>query len=157
MWYIAATYLWARSNTAHQIRETSRLLQIDVLEARRAEKDFLLRDLKTEEFYQHGETLNLQKYKTAMARVREYIDTLARLTGGENSQELKSLRSLADQTAGPFLKLVAAYREKGFMDWGLEGEWRRAAHDFEHHLPKITSLTLERDLLQLRRYEKDYL
>jgi serine phosphatase RsbU (regulator of sigma subunit) len=156
-WYLATAYLWARSTTAHQIRETSRLLQIHVLEARRAEKDFLLRDLKKAGFYRHGDTPSLQRHRTAMARVREDIDTLARLTGDEHRQELDILRGLADQTEAPFRELVAAYREKGFVDWGLEGEWRKAAHDFEHHLPKIASAELETELLQLRRHEKDYL
>lgn len=49
--------------------------------------------------------------------------------------------------------LIEKIQQRGFKDYGLEGEMRKMAHTLENWLNKST---LQLEILQLRRHEKDY-
>src|SRR5204863_2162781 len=85
------------------------------------------------------------------------LDALHQMAGGEQRTLLGQVPALVKTYDDEFQKLAAAYREKGHKDWGIEGEWRKAIHDVEDHLPQARSDSLRIDYLQLRRDEKDYL
>jgi PAS domain S-box-containing protein len=128
-----------------------------ILQARHAEKNFLLRDLQKKEFYENGESKYLEKHAIAISAVQKEIHKLMSLSPGEKKKSVQKLYNLVNDYNAIFLQLVATYRERGFKDWGLLGEWRLAIHDVErrvsqHHIPNLL-----KDLLELRRHEKDYL
>ncbi|NJL14388.1 MAG: SpoIIE family protein phosphatase [Microscillaceae bacterium] len=52
-----------------------------------------------------------------------------------------------------FSQLVAAVRNRGYKDFGLEGEMRRCVHDLENRMLPNTGIIL----LNIRRWEKDFI
>jgi methyl-accepting chemotaxis protein WspA len=92
-----------------------------------------------------------------MASLSRKLEGLRRVAGGRQDVLMTEVAALLKVYQDDFLKLVAAYRERGYKDWGTEGEWRTAIHDVEQHLPKRANGALQVDYLQLRRDEKDYL
>ncbi|MBF0158592.1 MAG: HAMP domain-containing protein [Magnetococcales bacterium] len=150
--------------------EQSHLVDINrfMLEARRNEKDFLARlDMK----YASRVTELVDKIKSS-ARQIEQIEQAEQQAqpgqGGEFLSDVKQIQQLIDRYHTAFRNLVEAWQKRGLnADSGLQGEFRKAAHDLEAivnnmdnnpqtklvgHLP-----TIWRDYLTMRRHEKDYL
>ncbi|MCP4630890.1 MAG: PAS domain S-box protein [bacterium] len=121
-----------------------------LLEARRAEKDFLI----------HRKEAAADKVTQYVGRIREEavklkkIDADALAVSEQISRFMKTYHTR-------FEALVAAWRKKGLgHNAGLQGRFRDRAHELEdladnfktHFIPD-----LEKNILQLRRREKDYL
>jgi methyl-accepting chemotaxis protein WspA len=153
----AMAYLLSRSDTANAIRWSVDKIHDRFLEARSAERDFFLRDLRDKDFYERGESRNLAKHHALMTSVSEELERLRGMAGGRQEALMAEVPTLLKTYDDTFLKLVAAYREKGYKDWGVEGEWRKAIHDVEAQIPKQGNGAVQVDYLQLRRDEKDYL
>jgi hypothetical protein len=102
--------------------------------ARNAEKDFRLSGLLESEFYQGTTTQNLLKHHAAMSALEAEIQRIQRLLPDEAEDVIHKLHDVVDGYRGVFLDLVAAYRQKGFQEWGLEGEWRGAMHEVEGYV-----------------------
>jgi HAMP domain-containing protein len=85
-------------------------------------------------------------------------DGLARLDE-ISLQAATDIRALAADYLNRFESIVAAWRIKGLdEDSGLQGSFRRAAHELERLAGSTESPRgLDADVLQLRRREKDYL
>ena len=130
-------------------------IQVNLLEARRNEKDFLLRykDLGLEEARQQYVTA-VQSYVSSVQK--DVNDLRNILTTDEEINNLDQISQAIMQYETEFLAVVDLIEEKGFVDTGLEGEFRDAAHELEAELEghdaalMVTYLTLRRD-------EKDYL
>jgi methyl-accepting chemotaxis protein len=147
----------ARDQKAQDAQMAAKNIETGMLSARRNEKDFQLRDLSLPAFYQSGETDNLTKHRGSMAAMDKAITQLAEsheLRHGENFKALQAADAAYEEA---FLKLVAAYRSRGFLDWGAEGEFRAAAHGLESRILALKRPALEIGLLTIRRNEKDYL
>ncbi len=122
-----------------------------MLQARRAEKDFLLRqDLKYAE-----------RHKGIIDKMLAGADQLIELGRKEDDptdialgEEIKKL-TLSYQ--GAFQSLVAAWQTKGLTPkTGLQGDFRNAAHKLAERLNNMDTAQLKIIALQLRRSEKDY-
>ena len=122
-----------------------------MLQCRRNEKDFLLRrDLKY-----------LDSLKSNCAALTDEARSVAKLAeaGGneEGTQQANQVVSLAAEYQSEFEKLVLAWQRKGLdHKSGLQGEFRAAAHVLAEAMPVYEVNDLFIALLQLRRYEKDY-
>ncbi len=154
------------SETAYFLHESdaSGALRLNVdkigaqfLEARNAEKDFLLKDFRSQAFYEQNQSRSLARHEALMASVFRELEGLRGVASGRQKALMTEVPTLLKAYEDGFLKLVAGYREKGYKDWGVEGEWRKAIHDVEQHLPTANRGALLVDYLQLRRDEKDYL
>ena len=152
-----------------EIRRLSDQVKIGLLQARRDEKDFLLR-WQTEGYdtaYANYATL----YKQDVVNMRGYIKQLSAF-GSETGliepqyaadiahlpQEIASLNQQTDIYENSFLALVAAAQKRGSDEnTGLEGAMRAAAHNIEANVSGVTGLEpLEITYLSMRRNEKDY-
>lgn len=152
-----SSFFFRNSDHANKIHMSVDNITVKIHNARFAAMHFMLRDLIKKEFYQTGTSGYLEKHTNIIESLRRDIDRLAGMTEGERKKDVRHIRQLLDKYNISFLKLVEAYRERGFKDWGLLGEWRQAIHNVEHEVSRMKSIQLVRNLLQLRRFEKDYL
>jgi len=118
-----------------------------MLEARRAEKDFLL----------HRKKAAIGRITLYIGRVREesvklkQIDAQALVVGEQISEFMKTYHTR-------FEAIAAAWRKKGLdHNSGLQGRFRDSAHNLEDLSNEYSMPELEKNILQLRRREKDYL
>ena len=155
--YTVTGYFLGQSDAANALRWSVDKIHDQFLNARNAESDFLLRDLRDTDFYERGQSPNLAKQEALVASVSRELEGVRGVASGRQRALMTEVPALLKAHEENFLKLVAAYREKGYKDWGIEGEWRKAIHDVEQHLPKQGNGALQVEYLQLRRDEKDYL
>jgi methyl-accepting chemotaxis protein len=123
-------------------RDDARLFDHDMLQARRSEKDFLVRnDLK----YFDKVKLTLEEFKT---RIKKYEDTDL---GKEISEHM-------DEYEVEFTELVNNRKEQGLdQESGARGALRKSAHEIEEILKGAKNNELLVQMLSARRSEKDFL
>ncbi len=155
-WVASLMYFYGRSDRASTAHSIANEIDIWMLQARRNEKDFQLRDIRSADFYEKGTGTNLGIHGKSLEGLYNAIDRLAAMhqVKKQSTDDLRSAVAGYDQT---FNKLAAAYRQRGFQDWGAEGAWRAAAHDIESRLASLRNPALTVSLLTIRRHEKDYL
>jgi methyl-accepting chemotaxis protein len=156
LWVAALVFFYQRSDRASTAHSVANEIDIWMLQARRNEKDFQLRDIRTGDFYEKGTGANLDLHMKSVAGLTQAIDRLAAMHS-VSRQSTDDLRAAVAAYTDSFGKLVDAYRGRGFVDWGAEGAWRAAAHGIESALASARSPALMVSLLSVRRHEKDYL
>lgn len=124
-------------------------------EARRAEKDFLLKDFNSEVFIRTGKSAFFDKNQ----QILQESDSLIRILQAnsvcqseENKLALTTLQQDLARYNTAFETIGKLYRERGFNDMGLEGQMRVAVYFVE----EANFPTDKTDLLLLRREEKDF-
>ncbi|GAB0056475.1 Bacteriohemerythrin [Candidatus Magnetaquicoccaceae bacterium FCR-1] len=124
-----------------------------MLEARRSEKDFLLR-LEPKYAERVGEMVEKARSE---ARALAKVDDAGPETGNKIVMLLESYQRA-------FQGVVEAWKERGLNhESGSQGTLRKAVHTLETEAKKARAQSvqglgnLERDILTLRRHEKDYL
>ena len=137
------------------IKEDFKTINEMVLKMRKAEKDFLMRELTNEKFMASGES----KYSTTIDKLMLDQDSLLNyLIESRWSSKLDIKGELVDLGKnlkgyhGTFGKIVKTYLQRGYLDHGLEGELRKAIHSVEKSEFDINEVRL----LTLRRHEKDF-
>lgn len=137
------------------VEKTFKDITANVLEMRKAEKDFLMRDVKNEKFMASGES----KYVSAIDELVHIQDSLiASLVASPWSgklgieEELSGLNKNIAVYHETFDKIAKAYQQRGFKDYGDEGELRKAIRAVEESGYKLDMV----QLLTLRRIEKDF-
>ena len=126
--------------------------EIAMLEARRSEKDFMLRkDMKYPP--------RVEKKVTSIISLMDSVSKTAHKTGlGEIAQLASAIRDDAQQYMQVFKGIVQSYVAKGLTPKeGLQGEFREAAHVIMDRVPAFAVDDLYLQWLQMRRYEKDYM
>jgi len=132
--------------------------QIVMLQARRAEKDYLLR------YKQLGFTkareLYVQRFEQQVDKLAGILQKLAvhaiEIDKHKAMLKTEKLQQLLKQYQMRFLHVVELYEQRGHVDSGLEGEFRIAVHTIEDDV-RTNHPQLLASLLQMRRHEKDYL
>lgn len=124
-------------------------IQVGVLEARRDEKDFLTS--RDESF--------LPKHNKTLAGVYADIDKAQALAPDENSHALLGeVRSHVKTYHGTFNGVAEALRRAGLDDSsGLLGAMHASVDEVENLLGKYQKTELIASMLQMRRYEKDFI
>jgi len=150
-------YFFHRNHTAGKIHTIADTIERQVFLARIAEKNFVRIDLSETRFYRTGTSEYLEKNRAHISNVRAEILNLIRLWSGAREQKAQELLELSNRYRLLFSEMVQTYREIGFKDWGLLGEWRRAIHNVERAVPPDNHFEFHEAILQLRRLEKDYL
>jgi len=118
-----------------------------MLEARRAEKDFLI----------HRKEAAADKVTQYVGRIREEAVKLKKIDADALAAG-KQISMLTENYHTRFEAIVAAWRKKGLdHNSGLQGRFRDRAHDLEDLVGNFKVGSLYLQLLQLRRREKDYL
>jgi hypothetical protein len=152
-----ATYLYIN----HQQSKTKLLsanltqIQIQYLESTGHLQKFMLSGFHEADFYKSGHQKDIDqflKHQQLIIKDLENLKLQATKMGLNLNKPLNSLITLSKNTLLLGKSLKTMYLNKGFEDYGLEGEMRQYAHKLENSgkVPKI-------DILQLRRHEKDYM
>jgi methyl-accepting chemotaxis protein len=146
-----ARYRVAADN-ARMIAELNGRIEVELLEQRRAEKDFLLRnDLKKAE------------HQIALGKaIAVNIDTLLERTAATGTAELarniETMRAALRQYQGHFETVVELKRKLGLNEeMGLEGTLRASVHAVETKVDQVHEAGLMVTMLMMRRHEKDFM
>ncbi len=152
-----------------QVRRSSDQMIINLLQARQAERDFLLR-WQTEGFGT-AYTNYVPTFLREVAAVRKEIGTLTLfaeaatttstgdITRAQYIADINSLTLALNDYVQSFNEIVSANRKKGFDEnTGFQAEFRSSAKKIETIIFEQAGLEqLEITYLQIRRNEKDYL
>ena len=137
---------------AQRVRTVDRAMrnaQIAVLQARRDEKDFLLRK----------NTKYMDKHKLEMQELRKQLGTmLANIHSTDGKATVNRLQSLVGEYEAGFHRMADAQIRVGLNEkLGLLGNLRNSVHSVETILKKANSDKLTVKMLMMRRHEKDFL
>ena len=146
------------ARVANELAASARLeraigeIEKDLLQARRSEKDFLLR---TDEKY-------VGRHADVMSRIEAHIqDAVAAaetmgITGA--SAQFDSIVQGTTAYEATFAQLVAVMTTLGLdPSSGLEGKLRGAVHNIEEALKATDNAPLQVKMLMMRRHEKDFI
>jgi methyl-accepting chemotaxis protein len=151
---------WALSSAQHNyeslltgtqaMKAYAMRIDISMLEARRAEKDFLARlDLK----YADKVKKNMGDIKKDAA---DWVQLETKSGHAGDIAQVNKIIQHADEYSKAFTEVVEAWKAKGLDEKsGLQGEFRKAAHSLEATVGGNQGLLA--DYLMIRRHEKDYL
>jgi len=131
------------------IEQNVKNIHIGLLEARRNEKDFLLRsDLKY-----------AGKHQKTMESNHKLVDTLKdQISNKERARHIDELGKLFVEYESGFTKLVKIKQTVGLDEkQGLLGNLRKSVHDVEDNLKQYSNDKMTVSMLMMRRHEKDYL
>jgi len=123
-------------------------VKIDLLEARRAEKDFLLRRKDD----------HVQRQAAAVAAASDGIRRLRETTADADAGAIiDRLSPMLASYAAQFSSIVDGARKFGFDEnAGLQGSLRAAVHGIEDTLKSADDPRLDAAMLMMRRHEKDF-
>jgi len=149
--------------TAHHYQKKQELIHIDtelnqlevvLLQALKEQENFFNFETVDEKYYIAGESTFLKRYKKRLDRLKEKINTLysSPYTSEPSKDQLANIRSVLFDFEIHFQDIIKAIHERGFRDYGLVGEMRKAAHRLEYE-----ALLPPNQILMLRRHEKDYI
>ncbi len=154
---VSLNFFYSRSDRASIAHSTADSIDFWMLQARRSEKDSQLRDVRMIQFYKDGSGINLAKHAQAIDGLLATINELEALHQIKDPRAISELRDAVQTYNAAFTKLIAAYRERGFGDYGAEGEINQAALAIEAALARIGNPVLQNAFLNLRSYEGQYL
>ncbi|NVN88402.1 MAG: methyl-accepting chemotaxis protein [Rhodopseudomonas sp.] len=142
----------AIADSASRISDLNDRLLVDMLEARRAEKDFLLR---RDESY-------AKRHADLSASIGSDFERLNGLLAASKSDQLLGKAAAARNGyaayAGEFGATVRAELKIGLNEKiGLSGSLRSAVHAIEAKLNQIDNPKLSNGMLMMRRHEKDFM
>lgn len=147
---LSATHFINKVETVMNASQLISLVEIDMLNLRKDEKDFLSRrELKyTESFNITFERLsnNFEELRTTLIKSDiEFEDySLLKDTFGEYNERFNDVVQL---------EVEMGLSEKE----GVYGQLRQSAHDLENRLSKSDNIQFQTGVLQLRRHEKDFM
>ncbi|MDB5410061.1 MAG: putative methyl-accepting chemotaxis protein [Rhodospirillales bacterium] len=151
IYYIGSVELANASNSLARSNaglEKLSAVKIDLLEARRSEKDFLLR--RKEEY--------VPKHAAALQNFERDSKGLNEIVGVESQELLAKVSADTSLYGAQFAKVAELYRAVGLDESsGLQGTLRKAVHDIEALISGDTLATLDAAMLLMRRHEKDFL
>ncbi|WP_322514532.1 HAMP domain-containing methyl-accepting chemotaxis protein [Rhodopseudomonas palustris] len=137
---------------ARALGDSNTLLQIAMLEQRRAEKNFMLRkDDAYVAAHQEGG-------KSARATVADMIRQTEAAGRSDLTRNLRSIEAGYADYERHFAQLAAAQIKLGLKETlGLEGGLRKSVHEIEAALGKFDEPALTTTMLMMRRHEKDFM
>jgi methyl-accepting chemotaxis protein len=137
------------------VEKTFKEVSTTSLKMRKSEKDFLMRDTKNEDFFSSGESNYVNKIDELVAQQDSLINHLLKSPWAEKLEigdELSVLNDAIGDYHQTFGEIVAAYKGRGYKDYGDEGQLRKAINAIEESKYRVDMV----QLLTLRRIEKDF-
>ncbi|RXH15607.1 methyl-accepting chemotaxis protein [Bradyrhizobium guangzhouense] len=137
---------------ARTIFELNSRIAIELLEGRRAEKDFLLR----------SDPARAQRQAEILRQVALDIDTLrgkiAALGKPELAQKIDAMNASLKTYQARFAAVVEERQRLGLDEnSGLEGRLRGSVHEIEAKVDRLHDAPLKVIMLMMRRHEKDFM
>ena len=138
----------AKADFSQQVKDLSDKIDYDFLNARRAEKDFIVR-------------LNdkyVKKHAVIVADAIPLIEQLRQLhPDAETQANIDVIDKLFKAYAQQFNKVVNSWHTFGLDEKsGLQGSLRKSVHDVETKLKEFDEPRLMVTMLMMRRHEKDF-
>ena len=140
------------------IKKAQLALEIDgaMLMARRGEKDYLLR--YKEYGFEEARNTYVTQVNDHVAAVHDYVAELKNLEIlQEDVAQAETMDKAITGYETEFLDVVNLMEERGYVDLGLEGQFREKVHEIEDFVNSQGLDRLTIDMLTMRRHEKDYL
>lgn len=125
-------------------------LYIDLLEMESAEKVFTYEGYKSTDFQKENKSLLVNTFFIHLDSVHHRLRWL--MTDSTEQATLDSMQGELAQAAAAFQQLTELLRQRGFKDYGLEGQLRASIHRVENSSYPYSKV----DMLTLRRHEKDF-
>lgn len=124
------------------------------VKADRALSEFILAETNDTTFYVLGDSPSLQGFRLRMDSVQTYLDDIRRRQEARNARldsVIIEVQSKSLLLRNRVKELRHRILERGFWDYGTEGEMRQYAHKLEDE-----EMIPMAEVLSLRRREKDY-
>lgn len=139
-----------------RLETLSNLINISLLEARRNEMAFLVHYPARGIAAAKAEYIALVQEQ--VAAIHTYADEgLTLETGDADRARFQQIKALIEGHETAFLEAVALVEQRGYLDTGLEGQFRAKIHQMEQAVAAANLDQLTIDILSIRRHEKDYL
>lgn len=150
---IANAYILNKTEEVNQFTSEFDHVEKLVLENAKIMDDFLRYETINENFFRDSKSAFISKEQKLSKEIRNNLDSLKGLNvfPGINQDIQKSLNLLSNYDSS-FYSLVNLLKNRGFKDFGLEGEMRAAIHEVEKNA--FSNLST---VLMLRRHEKDFI
>src|SRR6202171_3243082 len=147
----AAVYRDAADN-ARTIFELNSKIEIELLEGRRAEKDFLLRnDPKKAES-------QIEISKSVTSDIDALRGKIVAVGKPDLARQIEAMSASLKQYQTHFSSVVAGKLGLGLDEKsGLEGRLRTSVHDIESRIDQLHESALLTTMLMMRRHEKDFM
>jgi methyl-accepting chemotaxis protein len=140
------------AENARTISELSSKIEIELLEGRRAEKDFLLRNDSKKADSQ------IAIGKSVAADIDMLHGKIVAAGRSDLARQIEAMRTSLEQYQAHFVKVVELKRQLGLDEKsGLEGRLRTSVHDIESRIDQLHESALLITMLMMRRHEKDYM
>ena len=136
-------------NQGTDLRDLARQIEIASLSAQKNTGDFLL-----DHNWAYVDAVD-GSVKAALGYIKSIKAALP--VNDANQAALDKVAALAGDFQKGFHVVADDYKIKGNEESGRYGEFRTKAHEVEATVKKLGALQLERDYLEFRRNEKDYL
>ncbi|MEH0157946.1 GAF domain-containing protein [Limibacter armeniacum] len=117
--------------------------------------DFMLEEVRSPTFYESHLSTNIQQSYYLIDSAAMLLFSLGQSSVGQQASiasQLQLLQGALKEYKKKANMLVQKQLQRGFKDWGAEGEFRKRIHDLEA-IPQAN----KEMILMLRRYEKDFL
>ena len=128
--------------------------ELEMLEARRSEKDYLLRVDETG--LEAARSEYVADWATHVDAVRASLTDIE-TTDATFAADVANLNTLVNSYESGFLATVALMEERGLVEEGLIGDFRNAAHELEAAFETFNNDAAQVIVLEIRRREKDYM
>jgi methyl-accepting chemotaxis protein len=140
------------ANKARAISELNRKIEVELLEGRRAEKDFLLRN-------DPKKAASQVEIGTAVSTdIATLHDRIAAIGKAELAAQIEAMRASLGQYQGHFEAVVELKKTLGLNEEaGLEGRLRGSVHSIEAKVDQLHEPALLVTMLMMRRHEKDFM
>jgi PAS domain S-box-containing protein len=127
-----------------------------MIDARRLEKDFLL---TYREFgFDESRSRYITRLAGVVAGIKENMQRIRSLAGdGETARRTRVIEDALDRYRQGIETLVERIGERGYLDTGVYGAMRAAAHEMEELVRGAGGDALLARLLEVRRGEKDFI
>jgi methyl-accepting chemotaxis protein len=146
-----AVYRDAADN-ARSIAELNRKIEVELLEGRRAEKDFLLRnDIRKAES-------QVEISKAVATDIDALRGRVVAIGKPELARQIEAMKASLAKYQTHFTAVVDQKRQLGLDEKsGLEGRLRASVHDIESRVGQLQDQGLLITMLTMRRHEKDFM
>lgn len=136
-------------------------LSSNILELRKDEKDFLLRELTNPDFFETGESEYLKAFDETYNDMQgDIVFILNHPLIKNNTEQTQLLNNAASHLVAyrdSLNAVILKLQEKGYKSYGLIGHLRASVHNIEEEISTLkNSDTLMILMLSARRAEKDY-
>jgi signal transduction histidine kinase len=155
---IALSFVWFdyNENRLKSLQAQISRLQLKINQTSLREKDFFLYETINPQFYQLGKSRYLDSLRLDFQAIRNRLKKLQETPELKSETLSKQANLVFSQMTAfeySFDQLVNLLKIRGFKDEGLEGDMR----DFIHLVEELAPAELLKNVLQIRRHEKDYL